>query len=170
MTLVPSLADSSDHFINHCGTVSSLGNAGRGTGSIRTGNNGVVDILTVGDAGSGQSEIRRCLLEHDYLDAKIEEQMKEVKANLNGINSFREKQLKAARFILYNTWQAEEDKQGRILLPENLRKYARIEKNIIVFQGPTCIEIWSEEVWNEYFNDVNFEELADALDLLNENV
>ena len=98
-----------------------------------------------------------------------EEQMQEVKATLKNLNSFREKQLKAARFVLYNTWRAEEDKQGRILLPENLRKYAKIEKNVIVFQGPNCIEIWSEEVWNEYFNDVNFEELADALDALNQN-
>ena len=97
------------------------------------------------------------------------EQYEQVKADLKTINKFREKQLKAARFILYNTWEAEEDKQGRILLPENLRKYAKIEKNIIVFKGPNCVEIWSEEVWNDYFNDVNFEELADALDSLKEN-
>ena len=97
------------------------------------------------------------------------EQMQEVTDTLKNINSFREKQLKAARFILYNTWQAEEDKQGRILLPENLRKFAKIEKNIIVFKGPNCVEIWSEEVWNDYFNDVNFDELADAIDLLKEN-
>ena len=95
------------------------------------------------------------------------EQMAEVKKTLANVNAFRDKQLKAARFILYNTWEAEEDKQGRILLPENLRKYAKIEKNVIVCKGPNCVEIWSEEVWNEYFNDVNFEELADALDVLN---
>ncbi len=95
-----------------------------------------------------------------------EEQMAEVKKTLTNINAYRDKQLKAARYILYNTWQAEEDNQGRILLPENLRKYAKIQKNILVFQGPNCIEIWSEEVWNEYFNDVNFDELADALDVL----
>ncbi len=99
-----------------------------------------------------------------------EEQMQKVKDTLNNINTFRDKQLKAARYILYNTWEAEEDKQGRILIPENLRKYAKIEKNVIVFKGPNCIEIWSEEVWNEYFNDVNFEDLADALDALNGNV
>ncbi len=98
-----------------------------------------------------------------------EEQMQKVKATLTNINPYREKQLKAARYILYNTWEAEEDKQGRILLPENLRKYAKIEKNVIVFNGPNCVEIWSEEVWNEYFNDVNFEDLADALDELNGN-
>ncbi len=98
-----------------------------------------------------------------------EEQMKKVKATLSKINPYRKKHLQAARFILYNTWQAEEDNQGRIRLPDNLIKHAKIQKNIIVFQGPECIEIWSEEVWNDYFNDVDFEELADALDMLNEN-
>ena len=94
------------------------------------------------------------------------EQTEEVKASLRNINAYRDKQLKAARFILYNLWEAEEDNQGRILLPENLRKFAKIEKNVVVFKGPNCVEIWSEEVWNEYFNDVNFEELADAVDSL----
>ena len=98
-----------------------------------------------------------------------EQEMAEVKKTLNKVNGYRENQLKAARFILYNTWQAEEDKQGRILLPENLRKYAKIEKNLVVFKGPSCVEIWSEEVWNDYFNDVNFLDLADALDELKNN-
>lgn len=111
--------------------------------------------ITVGSGG--------CL----YVYSK--EQMAEVTKSLNKISKYREKELKAARFILYNTWDAEEDKQGRILLPENLRKYAKIEKNIIVFKGPNCVEIWSEEVWNNYFNDVDFENLADALDTLNGN-
>lgn len=98
-----------------------------------------------------------------------EEQMRQVKESLTAVNAYREKPLKAARYILYNTWQAEEDKQGRILLPDNLRRYAKIEKNIIVFKGPNCVEIWSEEVWNDYFNDVNFEDLANAMDELNSN-
>lgn len=97
------------------------------------------------------------------------EQMKSVKETLKKINPFKEKQLQVARYILYNSWEAEEDKQGRILLPENLRKYAKIDKNVIVFKGPNCVEIWSEEVWNNYFNDVNFEALADAFDSLNED-
>ncbi len=98
-----------------------------------------------------------------------EEQFNEVKATLNKVNAYRNNELKAARYILYNSCQVEEDNQGRILLPENLRKYAKIDKNITVFKGPNCIEIWAEEVWNEYFKDVNFEDLADALDVLNKN-
>lgn len=98
-----------------------------------------------------------------------EAQAGEVKKELSNLNKYREGQLKAARFVLYNFWDAEEDKQGRILLPENLRKYAKIDKNVIVFKGPTCVEIWSEEVWNEYFNDVDFNDLADALEALKSN-
>ena len=103
------------------------------------------------------------------LNVYSKEQMGEIRALLNGVNGFRENQVKAARYILYNSWDAEEDNQGRILLPENLRKYAKIEKNVIVFKGPKCIEIWSEEVWNDYFKDVNFNDLADAIDSLKNN-
>jgi MraZ protein len=104
------------------------------------------------------------------LNVYSEEEFQEIKSTLNNINKYRETQLKAARYILYNTWQAEEDNQGRILLPETLRKFAKIEKNIVVFKGPNCVEIWAEEVWNDYFSDVNFNDLADALDELKKNV
>ena len=95
------------------------------------------------------------------------EQADNVRKTLKNINPYRASRLKTARFILYNFWDAEEDNQGRILLPENLRKYAKIQKNVIVFEGPNCIEIWSEEVWNENFNDIDFDDLADAIDELN---
>ncbi len=91
-----------------------------------------------------------------------EEQTKKMKDKLKKINPFNEKQLKAARYLLGNSWDAEEDKQGRILIPENIRKHANIVKNVIVFNGPNCIEIWAEETWNAYFEDVNFESLADV--------
>lgn len=96
-------------------------------------------------------------------------QMQDVKNALKKINPYNDKQLKVARFILSNSWDAEEDKQGRILIPDNLRKYAKIEKNVIVFKGPNCVEIWGEEVWNNYFTDVNFSELADAFESLKDN-
>lgn len=96
-------------------------------------------------------------------------QWAKVKKTLMGINPYKEKQLKAARFVLFNSWEAEEDKQGRILIPENLRKYAKVEKNVIVFNGPNCVEIWSEEVWNDYFSNVDFSNLAEAIDELSSN-
>lgn len=98
-----------------------------------------------------------------------EEQTRAIREKLNNINPFKEEQLKAARYILHNSWDAEEDKQGRILIPENIRKIAKIVKNVIVFRGPNCVEIWAEEVWNKYFEDVDFSNLADAFDELSKN-
>ncbi len=93
-----------------------------------------------------------------------EEQTKGVRAKLNNVNPFNESQLKAARYILSNSWDAEEDKQGRILIPENIRAHAKIQKNVVVFNGPNCIEIWAEEVWNEYFNNVDVGCLAELFE------
>ena len=97
------------------------------------------------------------------------EQVAELKELLGKINGFRKGPVRAERLILSNMWDAVEDNQGRIRLPENLRTYAKIVKNVKVFKGPTCIEIWSEEVWNDYFKDVNFNDLADAIDSLKNN-
>lgn len=92
------------------------------------------------------------------------EQYENMLKKLKGVSSLKQEQLKTARYIIYNSWVAEEDNQGRIRLPENLKKHARIEKNVIVCHGPVYVEIWSEGVWNDYFKDVNFDCLADALD------
>ena len=97
-----------------------------------------------------------------YTSTEIEK----VKKELQSINDYRESDLKAARFILYNIWDAEEDNQGRILLPENLRIYAKLKKNLVIYKGPNCIEIWAEEIWNDYMNNLNFNDLADAVDSL----
>ncbi len=97
-----------------------------------------------------------------------EEQAAKMRKKLSSINPFKESQLKAARYILHNSWDAEEDKQGRILIPERIRKIAKIVKNVVVSSGPNCIEIWAEEVWNDYYKEIEFESLADAFDKLDD--
>ena len=92
------------------------------------------------------------------------EQWEKMKKMLSEVNPYREKQVQTARFILYYSWEAAEDNQGRILLPQNRRDYAKINKNVVVMKGPSNIEIWSEEVLNDYFKGVSFESLADAFD------
>lgn len=42
------------------------------------------------------------------------------------------------------------DKQGRVLVPQNLIEYASINKEIISIGVSTRIEIWSKEKWVEY--------------------
>ncbi len=48
------------------------------------------------------------------------------------------------------------DPQGRIILPASLRKYAGIEKDVVVMGGLDCLEIWAKDRW-EAFQQEQFE-------------
>lgn len=73
------------------------------------------------------------------------------------------------RFFLAGAIECEIDKQGRILIPANLREHARIEKDVIFIGVSTRVEIWSKEIWDEYSRntDVSYEEIAEHLEDLN---
>jgi len=43
----------------------------------------------------------------------------------------------------------EPDSGGRILVPPSLRKYAQLEKKLVLLGQPRKIEIWSESLWEE---------------------
>ena len=42
------------------------------------------------------------------------------------------------------------DKQGRVLLPNNLREYAHIDKDVVVIGVSNRIEIWNKDTWDTY--------------------
>ncbi|MCX6813831.1 MAG: cell division/cell wall cluster transcriptional repressor MraZ [Candidatus Azambacteria bacterium] len=46
--------------------------------------------------------------------------------------------------------EIEIDEMGRILIPESLKKYAKLEKSVVVIGVQDRIELWSETVWNKY--------------------
>lgn len=96
-----------------------------------------------------------------------ESKKKEFEAQFEKVSPFDEKAMKPIRTMLFYSWEAEEDKQGRILIPENLRKYAKIDKDVVVLKSIGCYEIWSSEVWDEYCGNINFSDLADALKGIN---
>ena len=39
------------------------------------------------------------------------------------------------------------DSQGRVLIPQVLRDYAKLEKDTVVIGVNNCIEIWSQSAW-----------------------
>lgn len=57
------------------------------------------------------------------------------------------------------------DKQGRILVPGYLRDYAEIKKEVYIIGVSNRIEIWSREMWKEYYSKSKdtFEEVAEKL-------
>ena len=72
------------------------------------------------------------------------------------------------RFFFAGASACSLDKQGRILIPSNLRKHARLEKESTIIGVATRVEIWSSETWKEYTEDDNlsYENIAENMEEL----
>ena len=55
-----------------------------------------------------------------------------------------------ARLMLAGAMAVEFDRQGRVMLPDYLRKYARIKKQVVVAGLYNRLEIWDTLGWNKY--------------------
>src|SRR3989338_4307779 len=55
-----------------------------------------------------------------------------------------------ARLMLAGAMDVDVDKQGRIVLPEYLRQFAGLSKNVIVAGLYSRVEIWDESKWQAY--------------------
>ncbi len=83
--------------------------------------------------------------------------------------TFREKPLtskdarKFLRFFFAGAANCEVDKQGRILLPANLREYAGIDKDVVSVGVLTRVEIWSKERWQDNSDYENMDDIAEHM-------
>lgn len=70
-----------------------------------------------------------------------------------------------ARLMLAGASDVELDNQGRILIPDYLRKYAGLTKEVIIAGLYNRIEIWDEAVWQSYKTktESSSEEIAEKL-------
>lgn len=69
------------------------------------------------------------------------------------------------RFFFAGASECSLDKQGRVLIPPNLRNHAELSKDAIIIGISTRIEIWSKERWKEYTEDDNlsYENIAENM-------
>ena len=69
------------------------------------------------------------------------------------------------RFFLAGAANCEVDKQGRILLPQVLREFAGLEKDVVLVGVASRIEIWSKKLWDESVNnyDMDMDEVAEDM-------
>ena len=59
------------------------------------------------------------------------------------------------RFFPSGATEAQFDKQGRIVITTPLLEYAKIEKDCVIIGAGERLEIWSENAWNNFFNEAS---------------
>lgn len=72
------------------------------------------------------------------------------------------------RFFFSGASQCEVDKQGRILIPQNLRTYAGLDKDIYIIGVSTRVEVWDKAKWENYNGDENLnpDSIAEKMSML----
>ena len=57
------------------------------------------------------------------------------------------------------------DRQGRILVPEYLKDFAKIKRDVVIVGVSNRMEIWSREAWQEFFKNTkdSFEKIAENI-------
>lgn len=73
---------------------------------------------------------------------------------------------KAIRFTISSASECEFDKLGRINIPTNLRTLAGLEKECVIIGAGNHGEIWSQEKWDQYYNDNQdgYDDILESLD------
>lgn len=69
------------------------------------------------------------------------------------------------RLMLAGAVDVKSDSQGRVLIPDYLKEYANLGKNVVVAGLFNRLEIWDEKEWNNYKQkaEKNTEEIAENL-------
>jgi MraZ protein len=70
-----------------------------------------------------------------------------------------------ARLFFSGAIECEVDKQGRILIPGNLREYATLQKDAVILGVSSRVEVWSKSRWDEYSarTEASYEEIAEKI-------
>lgn len=71
---------------------------------------------------------------------------------------------KFARFFLAGAALVEVDKQGRILLPANLREFAGLDKDVVLVGVGSRIEIWSKTGWEDVNSDIDMDDITTTME------
>ncbi|MCX7746958.1 MAG: division/cell wall cluster transcriptional repressor MraZ [Clostridia bacterium] len=102
------------------------------------------------------------------LFAYSSEEWSNLEAKLKSL-PFTDKDVRAfVRFFFAGATECELDKQGRILIPQNLREYAGLDKEIYTIGVSTRVEIWDKTRWEAYTGDdnVSADKIAEKMAML----
>ncbi|MDD5128224.1 MAG: division/cell wall cluster transcriptional repressor MraZ [Candidatus Omnitrophica bacterium] len=80
--------------------------------------------------------------------------------------SFTKQQSRTFNRLLFSgAVEVSPDKQGRILLPQYLKDFGDIKKDVVIVGVSNRIEIWAKDIWRDFYSNTrqSFEEIAEKL-------
>jgi len=86
-------------------------------------------------------------------------------ARVNRLDPLEPDSRKLQRHFFSGAAEAELDKQGRIMIPAALLRYAALSRDVVVAGVSDHLEIWDREAWRRELNDVegSAEHVAEGL-------
>lgn len=78
--------------------------------------------------------------------------------NFNKIPSTDKLATSYKRFRLSGANECEPDANGRVMIPQNLRTFAGIDKEVVSIGQGNKVEIWDKVKWDEYQSSLNFDD------------
>ncbi|MCR5598835.1 MAG: division/cell wall cluster transcriptional repressor MraZ [Lachnospiraceae bacterium] len=67
------------------------------------------------------------------------------------------------RFMMAGACDGEVDKQGRLLIPANLREHAGLDKDVVFSGVGSRVEIWDKQRYDEINEDVDIDAITEKL-------
>ena len=88
-----------------------------------------------------------CLLLYPYPD------WLDIERKLMSLPSFQPKARRLQRMMVGYASEMEMDAAGRVLIPRELRDFARLERSAVLIGQGARFELWDEALWTERCND-----------------
>jgi MraZ protein len=94
-----------------------------------------------------------------------EEEWKAQEAKFRAISFTKQESRVFNRLFFSGAAEIIPDKQGRILLPQYLKDFAELKKDIVIVGVSSRIEIWGHDIWKQFYGTwrPSFEEIAEKL-------
>jgi MraZ protein len=89
----------------------------------------------------------RCIGEHGCLWLYPLPEWEKVEVTVSSLPTLNKMAANLRRFLIGNATECEMDAQGRILLPEKLRRFASMNKKVMLLGHLNKFEIWNADVW-----------------------
>ncbi len=70
------------------------------------------------------------------------------------------------RFFFSGAAEVQPDKQGRILVPQQLKEYASLDKDVTFIGASSRVEIWNTDKWRAINSELTQDSIEEAMDML----